>query len=341
MNIKSKLGQFYTTNYEYILNNMYIPEDINCIIEPFAGNGDLLHFINDSTKYTIECYDIEPKKTSILKKDTLQEPPCYDNKFILTNPPYLARNKNKDKELYDKYDCNDLYKCFLIQVINSNCEGGIIIIPLNFISSIRKNDIELRKKFLNKFNIILLNIFEEKVFDDTTYTVCSLQFEKKVDLAKEITCWIYPSNKNFTILLTNINNYTIGGEIYNLPYSTVYKIERATKLTKQKECITNILLKCIDDNIESKIKLKIVKDEERFIDDTKNLSARSYATLVIIPEIDITKQKILVEKFNEYLEINRNKFYSLFLSNYRESNSIARKRISFDLAFQICSYLLE
>ena len=58
MNIKSKLGQFYTTNYEYILNNMYIPEGINYIIEPFAGNGDLLHFINNPTKYTIECYDI-------------------------------------------------------------------------------------------------------------------------------------------------------------------------------------------------------------------------------------------------------------------------------------------
>jgi hypothetical protein len=26
------------------------------------------------------------------------------NKFVLTNPPYLARNKNSNKDLYDKYD---------------------------------------------------------------------------------------------------------------------------------------------------------------------------------------------------------------------------------------------
>jgi hypothetical protein len=40
--IKQKLGQFYTTNYEYILQNLNIPKNITKIIEPFTGNGDLL-----------------------------------------------------------------------------------------------------------------------------------------------------------------------------------------------------------------------------------------------------------------------------------------------------------
>ena len=44
-NNKSKLGQFYTTNYNYILQNFVIPIDVSSIIEPFAGNGDLLNFI--------------------------------------------------------------------------------------------------------------------------------------------------------------------------------------------------------------------------------------------------------------------------------------------------------
>ena len=30
-----KLGQFYTTNYDYILSNMKIPDDNKNIIEPF------------------------------------------------------------------------------------------------------------------------------------------------------------------------------------------------------------------------------------------------------------------------------------------------------------------
>jgi hypothetical protein len=341
MSKKSKLGQFYTTNYEYIFQNMYIPIEVKKIIEPFAGNCDLIKFIKNPENYKIELYDIDTNNNKIIKQDTLNNPPDYNNKFIITNPPYLARNKNEDKLLYDKYNTNDLYKCFIISIIKNNCIGGIIIIPLNFISSIRKNDIELRKQFLEKYNIQIINIFEEKVFKDTSYSVCSIQFKLKIkDELNKINCNIYPENKKIEFNLNSENNYIIGGEIYKLPINKNYIIERATKNTKYNDCITNILLKSIDDNIKNQIKLKLVKDEEIYIDNSDNLTARSYASLVIIPKISLEKQKELIEKFNEFLEINRIKYNSLFLTNYRESNSIARKRISFDLAFKICNYLL-
>ena len=82
----------------------------------------------------------------------------------------------------------------------------------------------------------------------------------------------------------------------------------------------------------------IIEDNEIIIDNTDNLSMRSYASLVIIPMIDINLQRKLVEKFNEYLKINREKYNSLFLTNYRENK---RKRISFELAFKIFGNLLE
>ena len=336
---KKSYGQFYTTEYKYIFQNMKIPSNISTIIEPFAGNCDLLKFIDNIDKYQIELYDIDPTSQSIIKRDTLNDIPEYNNKFVLTNPPYLARNKNKDKTLYDKYKCNDLYKCFILSLINSGCIGGIIIVPLNFICSIRKNDIKIREQFLNAFNITSLNIFEERVFNDTSYTVCSILFKKKTNDYVLINCYIYPLKKNIKLKLIKSNNYTIGGEIYNLPKSKIYKITRATKNTDN-TCITNIVLKCIDNNIHNKICLKFVNDEDIFIDNTEKLSARSYATLIIKPEIDFDKQKVLVKKFNDFLGENREKYNSLFLTNYRESNSIARKRISFKLAFDICSYLL-
>ena len=323
---------------------MNIPNDVKHIIEPFAGNGDLLNFLNkeDKDKYKLECYDIDPKQTFIIKRDTLLDPPDYDGKFILTNPPYFARNKSKIKTIYDKYDCNDLYKCFLKQLLESDCYGGIIIIPLNFISSIRKNDIELRRNFFNKFHIEIINIFEEQVFEDTSYSICSIQFKKNniLSTCQYVKCYIYPSNKIIEFSFNSVNNYTIGGEIYNLQQNNTYKIERATRNTTNKDCITNILLKCIDDNINNKIQLKIVNDDEIYIDDTPNLSARSYASLVITPKINIETQKKLIENFNEFLNSQREKFNSLFLTNYRESNNIARKRISIELAFHICNYLL-
>lgn len=338
---KSQLGQFYTTNYDYILSNMKIPEDTKNIIEPFVGNGDLLKFIKNKNEINIEIYDIDPKYKNTIKRDTLNDPPDYTNKFVLTNPPYLARNKSKTKDLYNKYNCNDLYKCFITNLIENTCNGGIIIIPLNFLSSIRKADIELRKNFLQKYCIEIVNIFEEQVFDDTTYAVCSMYFTKKT-LKNEgvINTYIYPSNKEMTIKLDSENNYTIGGEIYNLPQNKNIKIERLTKNNSDSEFKTNILLKCIDNNIHNKICLKYVNDDELFIDNTPKLSARSYATLVIKPKLNKEQQEKLVNNFNKYLENQRDKYHSLFLTNYRESNSIARKRISFNLVFSIVNYLL-
>ena len=205
---KKNLGQFYTKNYSYILNNLNIPEKTTKIIEPFAGEGDLLEFIKK--KCDIECYDIDPKKKFIINRDTLLNPPDYSNKFVLTNPPYLARNKSVEKGIFDKYNQNDLYKCFLLELTHNTCSGGILIIPLNFWCSIRKSDIELRKKFLAIYDILTINIFEEKVFKDTSYSICSFQFEKKEGTKKNIiNFYIYPEGKKINFELCEENNFTI------------------------------------------------------------------------------------------------------------------------------------
>jgi len=252
---KQNLGQFYTTNYKHILQNLFIPENIKTIVEPFAGKGDLVDFINEFQEskqrknLIIESYDIDPKQDYIIKQDTLLNPPDYSNKFVITNPPYLARNKSKDKTVFDKYKQNDLYKCFIQTLINSNCLGGILIIPLNFWCSIRKSDIVLRKQFLDKYGVITLNIFEESVFDDTSYAVCSFQFEKKNNEnlgndTNDIKCVIFPSKKEINLSFNKDNNYTIGGEIYKLPQNDTYTIERATEHNKFSKFITKLLVQC-------------------------------------------------------------------------------------------------
>ena len=345
---KQTLGQFYTTNQEYILQGMTIPCNIKNIIEPFTGNGDLITFIEqeekkNNIKYNIECYDIDPKHAYIIKKDTINNPPDYTNKYLITNPPYLARNKSKDKSLFDKYDVNDLYKCVIKELITNLCLGGIFIIPLNFWSSIRISDIELRKSFLKKYSVVLLNIFEEKVFDDTSYTICSFQFELKNtddDAHNKLNIIVYPSKTIIKTELNNNNNFMIGGDIYNLKLKNNYKITRLTKKNIA-NANTNILVKCIDDNINSQIGLSFVKDNEIYVDETPNQTARTYATLIIEPSIEKDKQKQLVINFNKYLEDHRKKYNSLFLTNYRESKDIARKRISFDLVYSISEYILD
>ena len=100
-------------------------------------------------------------------------------------------------------------------------------------------------------------------------------------------------------------------------------------------------MKCIDDNEDNKIGLSIVDKKDVYVDNTPNLSARTYASLIINPVLNTGEQKKLVDKFNAYLNEEREKYHSLFLTNYRESKDIARKRISFDLVYKICQYLLE
>lgn len=328
-------GQFFTTNYQKILKNLEIPHDITHIIEPFAGAADLLQFIHDRPSITIECYDIDPKKEGIVKRDIFQEPPCYDEKFVLTNPPYLARNKSKDKKYFDKYQVDDLYKCFLKQLLCSNPLGGILIIPVNFWCSVRKSDMGLRRDFLTKYSVLHLNIFEEQVFTDTTYSVCAFQFERRCQENLPIHVSIYPLPQHFSVHLSKTNHFLIGGDIYNLKRTHTYTITRLTKHNKDKP-YTTILLKCIDD--EQPIGMSIVSKENVYIDETPNTSARSYATLVIDPPISLEQQQLVVDGFNVLLHKYRTDFHSLFLSNYRENQ---RKRISFDLAYHIVGHLLE
>ena len=347
---KISLGQFYTTNYQYLLKDIDVPEKTKYrqIIEPFAGNADLLEFLgeNRDVDYQIECYDIAPKKSYIVKRDTLKDPPEYKDKYVITNPPYLARNKNKDKILYDMYKTNDLYKCFMEQIITDNPLGGILIIPTNFWCSIRLADINLRKRFLHIFQIVKLKIFEESVFDDTNYAVCTFQFilKENPESINKIPVSIHFDKKEistFETVLDDTNIYTFGGEIYTLIMNNKIKIDRLTKNNlDDKEFITNINVKCIDDNIDTHLGLIYIdKMSDRYVDTTPNLSARSYATLVIKPKLSKKSQKELVKHFNKYIEEQRSKYASLFLTNYRDGKG--RKRISFNLVYNIANYLID
>lgn len=337
---KSQLGQFYTTNFEYILNGMVIPRHSH-IIEPFAGDGDLVEFANLFSPKQLELYDIDPKKKCMTERDTLKNPPEYRGKFVLTNPPYLAKNKHKgDKTVFLQYNQDDLYKCFISSLVDSGCVGGIVIIPLNFWCSIRKADALLRRMFLKNYTIIRVNVFYEKVFQDTGYTVCSIHFRPKRGSTSvdEVPMRFYPTRSSAVIKLGDFNDYTIGGDILKLEQTDKFKVERATTKNKDSPGMTNILVKCIDDTVTSQLGLRIVLDKDRFVDETPKLSARSYATLIINPPISPERQQKLVDVFNARMRKWRAEYNSLFLTNYRENN---RKRISFGLVFRLVNYLLR
>ena len=60
------------------------------------------------------------------------------------------------------------------------------------------------------------------------------------------------------------------------------------------------------------------------------------AHLIFKKEVSIIEQIDLMKKFNSELSVNREKYLSFFLTNFRDNN---RKRISFDLAYKFLNLI--
>lgn len=321
---KRTLGQFFSTHCDVILHGIEKPSENTTIIEPFAGNGDLVKWVE---RNNVEEYDIEPRCQTTVQRDTLQNPPSYSNKFVITNPPYLARNKSTDKELFNKYSLNDLYKIFMEQLCNAVPLGGIVIIPVNFWSSSRFSDIALRTRFLRLFCVERVNIFEKRVFDDTSAAVCAFRFD--LGESSDIVFRFDPheSSDEITIRFDETTNYTIGNEIISLKDNN-YAHTVSRVLEGQSAPNTSIMLRALDN-------ISLEWQETPFYG---KKTSRTFASLNIYPPINNERQKLLIEQFNEYISKNREKYHSLFLSNYREAS---RKRIGFTMVYCIIQYLLS
>lgn len=311
----------YTTKAEEICSNLvhYIPEDAQ-LIEPFVGDGDLLPLFPN---HKWELYDFDNKGNNIIQ-DTLKIPPSYKNKWVITNPPYLAKNKAQDKSIFNQYNTDDLYKATLISILE--CEGGILIIPTNFLTDERTGNI--RTQFLNQFEILEINIFTEPVFISTTYSVCSFAFKRKENkLPQTFLVNIFPIKQQVPITIYPEYDYRIAGEFYNALNKSKIIFGRLVGNTSN-QYITNIKLYAIDTRNE-RIRLEFEKEHYQ-----GKTSDRTYATFVCNYQLTEDQEHKLIQEFNKQLENFRKQYYDLSMTNYRDYN---RKRIGFTFAYQLLS----
>ncbi len=215
---KKSLGQFNTTRSDYILEGFEEFVHGKAWLDPYAGNCDLLNWVRRNGATSISGYDVDKSKVNsrIQHRNTLLDPPDYSGKAVIFNPPYLARNKSKDKELYDKYDLDDLYKIAIATVCDpeKGCDEGLAIVPLNFLSSVYSNTI--RDKFFENYEILYCKVFEETVFDDTDYTVCAFYFvrrpsPRKTDMIDICFC---PSKVEMSLKVSKKFHWIVGEEFY-------------------------------------------------------------------------------------------------------------------------------
>ena len=310
-----------------LLNNFESSIDI---IEPFAGNGSLISSLDRFS--SLECYDILPQNKDIVKRDTLINPPSYNKKYVVTNPPYLARNKAMDKTIFDKYNVDDLYKAFIKSIIEGNCEGGAIIIPLNFLTD--ENSKDIRELFFSRYRVENLNIFKCQMFDYTKYNTCSFNFFKDENGTNTVDTLIF--QKRDIVLHLEINlrkkyNYRLFGEFYAGIQKRNISIDR---FTNKNQSPSNISIKCIDGITEqSKIKAEYINNPT-----IGKQSDRTSAVIVMDKVLTKEQELEVVNLFNTFITTQREKYYNLIFTNFRENN---RKRIGFDLAYNILAMCIE
>lgn len=347
---KKERGQFYTVNASYILQDLNIRlGGAQSIIEPFCGNGDLLEWVAKNIRrprLKMYTYDIEPKKENIIQRDTLLDPPDYKDAWVITNPPYLARNKSTHKEIFEKYNTNDLYKCFIKSIVSGDCYGGTIIIPAGFFFSPRLLDVECRSLLLSQYHIPRINYFEETVFPDTNTTVVAFSFYRTSEkLVNQDIKWVrFPSRDANVFRMDSKYDWIIGGEVYKIPLKNPSRcrVERLVdgKNVDDDTFMTHLTLHALDSgNSTGRIHLSYDKDYLYYGKGT----SRTYATLCVRGGIvlDEEKQIGIAVAFNKWIEAKRAETWSLFLPQYRESKEYARKRIPFDLAYRIIDHLID
>ena len=345
---KKTRGQFYTTRCDYILSGLGEGQpwkDAAKIVEPFAGSGDLIAWVRkqDAT-VEIEGWDIDPKGPGVKQRDTLLDPPDYRDAWVITNPPYLARNKCADKTVFDLYDSNDLYKCFIMSLCASSPRGGILIIPAGFFLSPRDVDARCREAFMSKFRITRIKYFEETVFDDTTTTVVAVAWERSPGpLEEQEVPWSrFPSGETRVFTMQKSLDWIIGGDIYRLRGAPGVTVSRHVQGQAPKKGVspTFLTLHALDSGTAAGGRIALVY-EKGVIYPAKDCS-RTFATLCVSgrPPLTESEQISLAERFNALVEAKRDETWSLFLPQYRESKEYARKRIPFELAYSIVEHLL-
>ena len=363
---KQQLGQFFTTNSDYILQGLesYIFNKEVC--DPFAGGKDLINWaIRHQAKSTCG-FDIDPNLTDSVVQlgDSLSQNRQY--KFVLSNPPYLYVNKISDPTLKQKYFSNtqntDYYQIALEKILDS--EEGILIVPINFLSA--QNSQYIRRKFFDKFKIIKANYFTNQVFEDTTYTVIAFyystktnneEFEFELTILPQKTTTIIQLKKRYDWLLAGDIMEPINNQVNYLGIKRLCEDDIRTGELSLKSCLGNIknkstikvcdqtfqtvksnilLLKAIDSGSqEGQIILADIRDLDLDCLVSKTTS-RNQIYLTFQKPISIDDQLKIIQVFNDRLSSWRDTYHSLFMTNYRDKG---RKRISFDFAYKLINHI--
>lgn len=305
---KQAKGQYYTTNSDFILSGYESVVAGKKVIDPFAGGGDLLEWSLRNGATAVSAYDLEPKYNGTIQSNTLMDPPDYTGYVLVTNPPYLSKNKCKgDKTVYDKWEQSDYYKCHLAS-LSETCDEAIEILPSNFFCEGRDS---IRRKLFETHHIVSAKYWEIPTFDDSTTGTCVVHLKKGKKELQQFPMKLYPSEQVVDVVLESKYKYLFGKDFFEdisrANGIDVVKVDRGMEKPN-----TNLVIGLLDNG-------RWNNGVKYNSGDPIYCSPKSFTTYQItLPNIELTEeqQKEIELNFQTKLQKYRTKYHSLFLANY-------------------------
>jgi len=305
---KQEKGQFFTKNAPDLLQRYIHHVKGKVVIDPFAGEWDLLDYALSEGASEVIAFDINPQREETFRQNTLLEPPDFENKFLLVNPPYLRSNKNKDKKAYEIWHQNDLYKCHIASFAGKT-EEGIMILPTNFLS---ESERKIRDLFFSMYNITECDYYYYSVFPNVTTGIIVFHFVKNNSKVKRFKCRVHYSVEDIQeieVCLESEYGWRHGKEFFD--YIKGYNKTIRKWTGKEDGYLTNIVVGLLDkgkwnQGLSYNNGPPIVCGEKAF----------TTYQMILDEELDKDTQIKIVELFNERMSYFRKKYHGLFLSNY-------------------------
>ena len=129
------------------------------VIEPFVGDGAILKWLGADN--IVIPYDADPRQPKVIRRDCIREKPKYYGTYVVTRSPQLSKAEAEDKTVFETYGTDDYYKCF-IKSLRDTPNGGIVTLPLNFLTGIRDSEAKLRQNFFSSSKPTRFNIIDDK-----------------------------------------------------------------------------------------------------------------------------------------------------------------------------------
>lgn len=319
---KKLLGAFYTTYADKVFGSYKdILSEQELIVDPFVGGHSLLDYAKSLGVNKTLGVDVNPDVKPCVLRDSLLNPQMLAG-FVFTNPPYLYINKAEDKQVFIKWNTDDLYKASIKMLINYS-DSGLIVVPQNIFLD---EDWGFREYLFDNWLISGVVWHEGVCFDDTNVRVVSFLYEKGE------TTHLFGEpliNDKFHKLRPGYGWW----EIQRTGSLSKVKVRR---LIEGKETLMNplpIVLNCTDTGSNG--------GEFAFHTGTPyygKVSDRNIASFSINKNVDVDR---LVDEANQLIADNRKKYGSKIFTNFLQSKGETRKRISFQQAGNLLKYIVQ